>query len=187
MESKRRKKLLIMAMILCFSLLAADRLAVTPLQNLWKARSERIAELERSVNKGLLLVSREEAIKDSWRSMMEKDLSDALSDAQSQVLKSYDRWAEASQLSMTSLTPRWIEEDDSIKLECRAAGIGGIGAIARFLYELECDPLALKVEEITISSKDENGQNLTFSVAFSGVRLLEVKNETNTKSVSSHL
>jgi len=185
METKQREKYLITAAILCLSLLAADRMVITPLQNLWKARSERIAELESSVNKGLLLASREEAIKNSWRSMKEKDLSDAPSDAQSQVLKSFDRWAAASRLSITSLTPRWIQEDDSVKLECRAAGIGSIAAISRFLYELERDPLALKVEEITISSKDENGQNLTFSVAFSGVRLLEENNATNTISSNS--
>ena len=56
-------------------------------------------------------------------------------------------------------------------LECRADAFGSIQSLARFLYELERDPLALKVDELEITARDSEGQQLSLSVRFSGLLL----------------
>ena len=43
------------AAVVCIALLCGDKLVLTPLMDLWSDRAERIVELEKSLNKGLLL------------------------------------------------------------------------------------------------------------------------------------
>jgi hypothetical protein len=94
--------------------------------------------------------------------------------AEDQVLKSVGRWARDSRLSVTSLKPRWLrDEDDFRKLEFRAAAEGNMESIARFVYELERDPLPLKIEDIEIAARDERGDRLSLGVRFSGLVLME--------------
>jgi hypothetical protein len=56
-------------------------------------------------------------------------------------------------------------------LECRADAFGSIQAVSRFLYEVERDPLALKVEVVEIMPRDTAGQQLTLGLQVSGLVL----------------
>jgi Tfp pilus assembly protein PilO len=174
MEPNRRKRILVLAAIVCVAAVAGDRLLLSPLQNLWTARSERIAELEKSLSKGRLLVDREQAMKERWQDMKRRSLPADMSVAEDQMLKSVGRWARNSRLGVTSLKPRWTDdEDDFKKLEFRAAAQGGMESIARFLYELETDPLPLKVEDMEIAARDESGSALALAVRFTGLVLAD--------------
>jgi len=58
----------------------------------------------------------------------------------------------------------------------RYAGMPGrrlrsIQALARFLYSVETRPLALKVESVEITSRDNDGQQLSLALQVSGVVL----------------
>jgi hypothetical protein len=46
-------------------------------------------------------------------------------------------------------------------------------SVARFLYEMENSPTALRLENLEIASKDTEGQSLTFGLTVSGLVLLE--------------
>jgi hypothetical protein len=56
-------------------------------------------------------------------------------------------------------------------LECRADTFGNLASLTRFLYEIEKDPLALKVDAIEIAARDNEGQQLTLGVQISGLLL----------------
>ncbi len=174
MELKNRERLLALTALLCFGLWASDQLIFTPMHNLWIERAEAIAVLEESLSKGLLLIKREDAMKERSQFMRVHDLPDDVAVAENQVLKSVERWVQTSGLQLTSFKPRWIQEDDDyFRLECRAAAMGDIETVAKFLYELERDSLALKVEEIEIASRDDDGSQLSLGVIFSGLRFIE--------------
>ena len=66
MGNDRRQKLLLIAAIICIGALAGDHFVVTPLANLWKARSSRITELQSNLAKGVLLVDRDEDLRSRW-------------------------------------------------------------------------------------------------------------------------
>ena len=55
--------------------------------------------------------------------------------------------------------------------ECRVDASGTLPALTRFLYEVEQDPLALKVESVEITSRDNNGQQLSLALQVSGLML----------------
>jgi Tfp pilus assembly protein PilO len=174
MGPDRRKRILMIAAIISVGAVAGDRVVLSPLLNLWKARTERVAELEKSLGKGRVLAEREETMKERWQEMKERSLPVDMSLAEDQVLKSVGRWARDSRLSVTSLKPRWLrDEDDFRKLEFRAAAEGNMESIARFVYELERDPLPLKIEDIEIAARDERGDRLSLGVRFSGLVLME--------------
>jgi hypothetical protein len=153
-------------------LLAGDRLVITPLTRNWKARSARIVELKKQINQGEILMEREASIRSRWRTMRTNALSGEVSTAENQVLKAFDRWSQASRVSISSIKPQWKQhEEDHILLECRVDASGGLADLARFLYEIEKDPLALKLESTELTTRDENGQQLTLGLHVSGFLL----------------
>lgn len=172
MKIKNREKLLTVAAISVVVILAGDRLVLTPLVRAWKARATRISELTKSINKGNLLLSREKPIKSRWETMKKRALSANVSVAENDLLKSVDRWAKTSTIGFNSIKPQWKRNnEDYMTLECRADASGSIESLTRFLYELEKDPLALKIEDIEITARDSAGQMLSLGVRFSGLLL----------------
>ena len=172
MKIKNREKFLTIAAISAVVILAGDRLVISPLVRAWKARTARISELTKSLSKGNLLLSREKSVKNKWDTMKRRALSSNVSVAQNDVLKAVDRWAKASAIGFNGIKSVWKpSNEDYMTLECRADASGGIESLARFLYELEKDPLALKIEDIEITARDSAGQLLSLGVRFSGLLL----------------
>jgi hypothetical protein len=172
-DAERRKRLLIIAAVACVAALLGDRLILSPLGSLWQSRRARIAQLAASVSKGQSLIENQQRLRQRWNSMQSESLPSEEQAAENLVLKSMARWVGESRLEVTSLKPRWTrsEKEGFTSLEFRANAKGSIGAISRFLYELETDPLALKVEEIEIAARDNAGEDLSLSLRFSGVAL----------------
>jgi len=48
---------------------------------------------------------------------------------------------------------------------------GNLPSVARFLYEVEKDPMALRIQGAEISSHDNNGQQLSLGLQLSGLIL----------------
>lgn len=167
MPVNRREHILILVVLLCVGALGGDRLAINPLLRVWNARAKRITELERSINHGALLVNREQALTERWGEMKAQSRSRETSATENEVLSSVSHWAAASELSVTSLKPRWIlDEEECRKLEIQVSTSGKLASVARFLYELEVDPQALKVEDVELTARDNAGQALTCDVRF---------------------
>jgi len=172
MDPKKRERLLLFAVVICIGAWAGDRLLMSPMVRLWKQRSQKIAEIERSLTKGRALVEREDGLREQWQEMKQRSLPQEVSVAEDQVLQSLSQWSQVSRLGVTSFKPRWIQgEEDNMKIECRAATQGSIGSVARFLYELERGSLALRVENMEIASRDDTGRDLTLDVRFTGLSL----------------
>ena len=56
-------------------------------------------------------------------------------------------------------------------LECRADASGSLSALTRFLYEIEKDPLALRIDSLEITARDNTGQQLSLNLQVSGLLL----------------
>lgn len=172
MKIENRQRTLVIVAATALALFLSDRLVYSPLVRIWKARAERITSLTQSVDKGTLLLEREQAIRDRWSQMRTNTLPQNASAAENEVLKAFDRWSQESHISITSIKPQWRSSgDDYLTLECRTVGFGSIQALTRFLYELEKDPLALKVEAVEIGARDKNGDQLTLGLQVSGLML----------------
>ena len=176
MNVNNRQQLLTIAAIVAVALWAGDKLILKPLTRSWNERAARIVVLRKSVSQGAQLVEREQSIRSRWESMRTNALPSEVSVAENQVLKAFDRWSQDSRISVTSIKPQAKRDaDDYLTLECRVDGFGNLSAITRFLYNVEKDPLALRVESVEISSRDNDGQQLTLGLQVSGLILSQAE------------
>jgi hypothetical protein len=172
MEIKNREKFLAILVGICVLVWLGDTLLVSPLVASWKSRTARIADLKKSIENGSLLISRQETIEGRWDQIKTNTFPNTESLADGVMLKAFYRWAQDSGITVASVKPQWKEtDDDYTSLECRADATGNMETIKHFLYEMEKDPLALKVESVEITSRDDTGQQLSLVVQLSGLVL----------------
>jgi hypothetical protein len=172
-QIKNRQQLLLVAAGIGFGLLLADSLVLGPLATAWKKRSTRIVELRRQVDEGDKLLRRADALRSRWSAMQTNALPRGnQSLAEQQVLGAFDKWSQDARISVNSLSPQWKRDHPEYEtLQCRMDAAGSAGALARFLYNVERAPLALKIESVEITARDKEGQNLSLSLQISGLVL----------------
>ena len=172
MKLNNRQQLLTVLALAAVAIWVSDKLILSPLVASWKDRAARIASLRQSVERGAGLLQREASIRRRWDGMRTNALPTEVSAAESRVLRSFDRWSEDSRISITSIKPQWKHDaDDYLTLECRVDAAGSLATVTRFLYEIEKDPLALRIEAVEIGARDNDSQQLTLGLQLSGLLL----------------
>jgi Tfp pilus assembly protein PilO len=92
--------------------------------------------------------------------------------AESQLFNTFDGWVRDSGVTQGSFHPQLRETDDNYSmLECRADVTGNMQQIFNFLYDLEKDPIALRLDSIGLTSRDDNGRQLALVLEMSGLML----------------
>ncbi len=172
MNLANRQQFLGILAIVAVVLLAGDRLLFTPLWQSWKTRSKEIAQLKQAVEQGTRLIQRDQAIRAQWERMRTNTLSGEQSIAEGEVLRALGRWEQESRISISSVGTRMRQNaDDYATLECHLDGAGSLAALTRFLYEIERDPLGLKLDSVELVTQDERGSSLTLGLQLSGLEL----------------
>lgn len=172
MEIKGRQQWLTVLAVAVLVVFAGDKLLLTPLTNAWKARHAKIAELRREGEQGRILLDRGQAIRTRWEQMRRATLPTAPSAAEQLFFTAVDKWAQDSRVAVTALTPQWkAEGEDYQTLQCRIDATGNIETLSKFIFNIEKDPMALKLENIELGSRDKEGQQLALAVQISGLVL----------------
>ena len=172
MDPKRRKNALIVAALVSFGLFAGDRLVFEPLASAWDARAAEIAKLRGRLDKGELLLGRQDHLAETWRDYEDAGLPADQAAAEALALKSVDGWAKESGLTVASIKPRSIPDNGEWpKLEFRASARGSLESIARFVWLLETAALPLRVEELEIASHEKKLGDMAVNIAVSGLLL----------------
>jgi len=169
--NNRQRKLLIVTAVL-FGVFVADRLVVEPLAGVWSARAERIVALRKDIAEGERLLQRGDNLRNRWERMRANTFPDNASQAEQQLLRTIDAWAQESRATISGLTPQWKESADEYRtLECRIDAAGDLSTLCHFLFSVESSPLALKLESVELASADTNGKELTLGIRLSGLVL----------------
>ncbi|MSU61291.1 MAG: hypothetical protein EXS31_02670 [Pedosphaera sp.] len=169
---QNRQQLLTILALVAIGLWAGDSLVLSPLLKSWEQRKTTIKDLRLKIDKGSQLLSRERSIRDHWQKMRTNMLPTEVSAAEGHVLKAFDQWSQDSRISITSVRPQWKRTaEEYATLECRVDAYGSMSTITRFLYEVEHDSVALKVDSIELSARDNDGSQLTLGLQVSGLQL----------------
>jgi hypothetical protein len=169
---KNRQELLLIVAAVGIVLFLADKVLITPLTGSWKSRTEQIATLKKKVSDGHSLVNRELSLKSRWEQMRTNTLPNNTSQAEQRVLQAFDRWSQESHVSIMSISPQLKHDtDDYMTVELRVEAQGNLNTISRFLYNIERDPMALKLDSVEITSRDTEGQVLAMGLQISGLIL----------------
>lgn len=173
-DPKNRQHVLIAITLVVVGLFLGEKLLFTPMLKAWNARSARITELKKKVHAGELLLQRGESLVSRWDEMKTNALPSAsAAAAESRLLSAFDRWSSVSGVSVSSLRPQWKRAgDDYMTLECRADIGGDLAEVTRFLYEVEHDPLGVKVDSASLATRDTDGAQINLGLQVSGLQLL---------------
>jgi hypothetical protein len=189
--NKNREQLLAYLAIGAVALLLGDKLFLTPLAQKWKDQSEEIARLKTQIEDGQQKILREKALTLRWRRMQKESLPQSTtaerrgslspveaekereSQSEGEVLSAIYRWADESGISFTNFKPQWKRDrdEDYSFLDCRASAFGSISEVSRFVYELEKDPIPVRIDELELTARTETGTELSIALRFSGLQL----------------
>ena len=172
MQTKNRQQLLIVAAIAAVVLFAGDKLVLAPLVSAWDARAARIKVLHNQLARGKMLVQRERGIRNHWDDMQHRSLTNNPSAAEQQVFRAIDSWAQDTGVIINAITPQWKHDADEYSTyECRVDATGDLGRLSRFLYRVEREPLALRLDSVELNARDKDGQQLSLGLQLNGLML----------------
>jgi hypothetical protein len=172
MEIKNREKILAIALGACVFIWLGNVFVLKPVGRSWRARSERIAQLTTQIQDGRQLLARGPSVLERWDRMQTNSLPATATLAESQLFNAFDGWVRDSGVTQGSFHPQLRETDDNYSvLECRADVSGDMQQIFNFLYDLEKDPIALKLDSVGLTSRDDNGRQLALVLEMSGLML----------------
>jgi len=168
-----RQKLLIILAGGAVLLLVLDSLVFTPLIKNWETRSTEIARLQKNVTNGRSVIERGNRIQGLWKEMQAQALPKDPGQAEQDLISAFDRWGRASRIELGSIKPQWKKglNDRYSLLECRVDATGSVATLSRFLYEVEQSSLALRIDSVELTARDEVGQKLSLGLLVSGLRL----------------
>jgi Tfp pilus assembly protein PilO len=173
METKNREKLLLIVIGGCAALWLLDVIVISPLFGVWDAREKTIADTRKKIADGKVMMERAPDLEKRWKSMRDNTLPSNLTLAESQLFNVFDVWGRTSGVALVGQKPEKKDSDseDYQNMEWRADVTGNNQQIANFLYRVESSPLALKVESVELSSRDERGSQLALGLTVSGLIL----------------
>ena len=172
MKIDSRQKLLLIVTAAVLVVFFGDKVVFTRLTGLWNRRAEEVVKLRNQIERGNRLIADEANIRARWASMRTNTLPTDQSLAQEQALKAVENWSQESGASMNGFTTQWkTDADDHQTLICRVDASGSLWALARFIYDIESGPVALKLESLDLSSRDNTGQQLNLALQISGLVL----------------
>jgi hypothetical protein len=172
MKFETRQQRLTVAAAACVALFIIVQVIVNPLTAVWSSRAREVADLSRRVKDGELLIRRESAIRSRWTQYQTNALPNNPSQAEQQMLQTIDKWAQESRVSIQSLAPQWKHDsDDYMTLECRIDAQGDLATVTRFIYDLERDPLALRMQSVELTARDNEGRQFSLGLQLSGLVL----------------
>ncbi len=179
MNPQNRQRTLVLVTVAALAVLIGDRFVLGPLVQTWKARTDRLATLRKQVAEGEVLLQRDRTLRDRWSAMRTNTLPAEPSAAENTLLKAFDRWSQESGVGIASIRPQWKRDgNDQITIECRADAFGTLASLTRFLFLLEQDPLAVRVESLELSTHDAQGQQLTLGIQVSGLVVAPPKSKS---------
>lgn len=169
----QRQRLLFLVAGVGILLLILDRIAFTPLVTLWRAHTAEITRLESSVVNGASLIDRAQSLQQTWADMQARALPKDPSQAEQDLISALDRCRRTSGIELGSIKPQWKRgtTDRSSHLECRVDATGSLATLGRFIYEVEKSTLALRLDSLALSTRDETGQKIALELVVSGLRL----------------
>jgi hypothetical protein len=170
---KNRQQFLTIITLSAVGLLALDRIVRPPLQKIWSDRAQRIQKYKQQVKEGQTLLQRKNWFKGHWDDIQKSTLPNDPTAAEQELWLGLNRWMDFSGVTLKTVAPTLKQGNDPAfkTLECRIDASGSIDRLSQFLYAMETDKMALRVQSIEMTSQDANGTTIALGVQVSALVL----------------
>ncbi len=171
MGLSKRERMIVLVTLLAVGTLVADKFVRAPIANgLGELRAERHKALA-EVTTAKSRLQQKQQLEQKKPSSFASLRSDT--EAESQVAKALDKWAQDARLTLTSVKPdRMTGGDKGLKeILFVIAGKGSLDAVSWFLYQVETSELPIKVKHMQLGSTSEAGDNMSLELRISTLYL----------------
>lgn len=169
MGLSKRERIIVLVTLLVVGTLVADRFVRAPIANgMGELRAERQKALAQ-VTKAKSLLQQRQLLEQKKAALFATLRSDT--EAESQVAKALDKWAEDARLTLTSVKPDRMTTGEKGLREILfvIAGKGSLDAVSWFLYQVETSELPIKVKHMQLGSTSEAGDNMSLELRISAL------------------
>jgi Tfp pilus assembly protein PilO len=171
-DNKSREKLLMIITAVAGGLWLLNLIVITPLTDTYHARAAKIAGLRKDIEQGTQLIRRESAIHDRWQNMQSNAFPANATASEGQLFHAFDQWAQDSGVTLASQKSQQKDTDEGYStLEWRVDVTGNMQSISKFLFDSGSSKMALKVQSLELTSRDDTGKQLALGLQVSGLIL----------------
>ena len=116
-----------------------------------------------------------------WNQMLKSGLRQDESAEEGQLIRNVIDWAQEAGMSLSSVKRERMEkEKDFYRITVRATGNGQMAQIGKFMYRIQTAGSPVRVSDLTVSSRKEGNDDLTFVVGVSTIFLAPEADKSRT-------
>lgn len=172
MVLSRREKYIAILTIVIIMILVADRYVATPFMDKMDQtaieKQRLIVEMERAET----LFERRSLMDRRWNDMVAGGLEGDAAKAESQILHSIRNWSKENGLMLSSVKPdHKTGEDELYEIVFQVAGTGTMNSVSRFLFQIEKSTLPIRLTDVQLGSREEDGNDLSLQLRLSALYL----------------
>ncbi|MCC6239293.1 MAG: type 4a pilus biogenesis protein PilO [Phycisphaerales bacterium] len=171
--NSREKRIGLIAAI-ALGLLALDRVLLSPLLTRWSEAGATLKAARSELDAARQTLTNDQHAQGVWDQMKGDTLKNNASDSESQLLNATRNWADVSRLSLQSLKPERSEKERGFqKITVRAAAVGTMQQVARFLSQVQSASIPVRISDVQITSRKENTDDLSVVIGLSTILLAD--------------
>jgi Tfp pilus assembly protein PilO len=161
----KRERVIAVTSAAVLAVIVIQQVVIGPLWERKKQLNALIETAQSQRDRDAILIATSERAGKYWSEMSRRGLPRDNSDAD-QMFSSLSDWAQEARLSLSSVKAERTEKDkDFYRKSFRATGGGAMAQIGQFLYKIQTAPGAVRITDLTLSSRHEGTDDLSLSVA----------------------
>ncbi len=179
MALSKRERYIALVALTAVALLVGDRYIVTPVLNLRAQIDTGTRSMSGQMERAESLFSRRTMLGRKWNEMIAGGLKADPGEAESRVLHAMRDWADEAGLTLWSIKPERLEQDQDLQeIAFQASGTGSMSAVSRFLWHIETTKLPLRVEQLQVGARKEGTDALSLQLRVSTLYLAPDEQQT---------
>lgn len=170
MVLSKRERYIVFITIIIITILVVDRYALSPFLDIRAQDRVLKQQLLGEMEQAAILFQRRELMERKWQNIMAKGLQGDVSQTESSVLHAVRDWSRKGGVTLSSVKPDQVNGDGNLhEINFLVAGTGSMSSIGRFIWYAETTSLAVRVKDIQVGSRREDGEEMSLQLRFSAI------------------
>jgi len=174
----KRERYIVIGTVVVVGILALDRLFLTPLLERRQETNANIRLETEKMEKATALVTNRSRVQRKWNELSGASLKADGANAESQIIRAVNDWAQDAGLNVSSVKPERAErekikdkETQFMKITFRANATGNMAAISRFMWRLQTSKVPIRVTDVSINTRRDGVDDLSLDLGISTIYL----------------
>ena len=174
----KRERYIVIGTVIVVGVLALDRLFLTPLLEHRADTNLKILKEKGTLDRANGLLTNQSRVRRKWNEISGTTLRMDGANAESQIIRAVNDWAQDAGLNVSSVKPERAEkekikdkETQFMKITFRANATGTMAAISKFLFRLQTSKVPIRVTDLSINTRRDGVDDLSLDLGISTIYL----------------